>query len=171
MAEQAAWNYVATHPEMQLTTINPGLVLGTPLDQHYGTSLDLIDQMISGKLPALPNFGLAIVDVADVAQAHVAALGKPDSIGKRFLLASDYVMAKDLVRMLRTSAPDARLPRVMIPKGVARVVGLFSAQIRSLVPLIGKRLSVDNSATHDILGIDFIPAQAAVSASVAALRA
>lgn len=170
MAERAAWDFVATHPKMQLTTINPGLVLGAPLDRHYGTSLDLIDQMVSGKLPALPDFGLAVVDVADVARAHVAALGKSDSIGRRFLLASDYVMARDLVRMLRSVAPDARLPRVMIPKAVAQVVGLFSSQVRSLVPLIGKRLSIDNSATRDILGIAFSPAEEAISASVAALR-
>ena len=170
LAERAAWDFVAEHPEMQLTTINPGLVLGAPLDRHYGTSLDLIGQMIGGKLPALPNFGLAIVDVADVAQAHVAALDRPDSIGKRFLLASDYVMARDLVRMLRTAAPDARLPRVAVPKLVARAVGLVSAQVRSLVPLIDKPLKVDNSETRALLGIDFIPAQQAVSASVAALR-
>ena len=170
MAERAAWDFAAAHPEMQLTAINPGLVLGAPLDRHYGTSLDLIDQMINGKLPALPNFGLAIVDVADVAKAHVAALRRPESIGKRFLLASDYVMARDLVDMLRKAAPDARLPRVAVPKLVARAVGLVSPQVRSLVPLIGKRLGVDNGATRDLLGIDFIPAQEAVNASVAALR-
>ena len=170
MAERAAWDFVADHPEMQLTTINPGLVLGAPLDNHYGTSLDLVDQMISGKLPVLPNFGLAIVDVADVARAHVAALTTPESVGKRFLLAADYVMARDLVAMLRTAAPRARLPRVVVPKLVARALGLVSSQIRSLVPLIGKRLSVDNAGTRDVLGITFIPAQDAVKASVRALR-
>lgn len=170
LAEQAAWDFCKTHPEMCLTTINPGLVLGTPLDRHYGTSLELIDQMITGKLPALPNFGLAIVDVTDVARSHVAALSAPDSIGQRFLMASTYMMAADLVKILKSAAPDARTPRVAIPKLVARIVGRFNAQLRSLVPLIGKRLSVDNAPARDILGITFTPAAQSVTASVNALR-
>lgn len=170
LAEQAAWDFCTQQPEMQLTTINPGLVLGMPLDRHYGTSLDLIDQMISGMLPALPNFGMAIVDLADVAQAHVAALTAPDSIGKRFLLASDYIMAADLVKILRTAAPGAKTPRVAIPKLVARAVGLFNGQVRSLVPLIGKQFSVDNAPARDILGTRFTPSAQAITAAVNALQ-
>ncbi len=170
MAERAAWDFVGDHPEMQLTTINPGLVVGAPLDRHYGTSLQLIDQMISGKLPLLPNFGLPIVDVVDVSRAHVAALTAPDSIGKRFLLASDYIMAGELVSLLRAAAPKARLPRVGMPKVVARIAGLFSSQIRSLVPIIGKRLKLDTSATRDILGITFVPKAEAIAASVRTLQ-
>ncbi|MEL6798654.1 MAG: NAD-dependent epimerase/dehydratase family protein [Pseudomonadota bacterium] len=40
LAERAAWDFVANHPEMQLTTVNPALVLGTPMDANYGTSLE-----------------------------------------------------------------------------------------------------------------------------------
>jgi dihydroflavonol-4-reductase len=43
LAERAAWDFVAEHPEMQLTTINPALVLGEPMDGSYGTSLELIE--------------------------------------------------------------------------------------------------------------------------------
>ncbi len=170
LAERAAWDFVGKHPEMQLTTINPGLVLGARLDKYYGTSLDLIAQMITGKLPVLPNFGLAVVDVVDVAKAHVAALSAPKSIGKRFLLASDYIMAKELIALLHKAAPDAKLPRVIVPKLLARAIGLVSGQVRSLVPLIGKQLSVDNTTARDVLGIDFTPKEEAVAASVAALR-
>lgn len=171
LAEQAAWDFCTEHPEMELTTINPGLVLGTPLDRHYGTSLDLIGQMISGKLPVLPNFGLGIVDVADVAQAHVAALSAPDSIGHRFLLAEDYILAADLVKILKQAAPGARLPRVAIPKLVARTVGLFNGQVRGLVPFINKPLKVDNAPARDILGLSFTPSAQAITATVKALQA
>ncbi|MFW5655590.1 MAG: NAD-dependent epimerase/dehydratase family protein, partial [Roseicyclus sp.] len=41
LAERAAWDFVAEHPGMGLTAINPALVLGQPLDAHYGTSLAL----------------------------------------------------------------------------------------------------------------------------------
>ena len=33
-AERAAWEFVKSHPEMQLSVINPGLVCGTPMDKH-----------------------------------------------------------------------------------------------------------------------------------------
>lgn len=170
LAEKAAWDFVAGHPEMQLTTINPGLVIGAPLDRHYGTSLKIVDQMVSGKLPIVPNFGLAVVDLADVAGAHVNALTSANSIGKRFVLASDYLMAKDFVAMLRDIAPTAKLPRVVLPKFAARLLALGSSQLRSLVPTIGNRLQLDNSATRDILNVTFTLAREALAASVAAVK-
>ena len=171
LAERAAWDFAEQHPSMQLTAINPSLVIGTPLDRHYGTSLGVIAQMISGKLPLMPNVGLALVDVTDVAQAHVAALKAPDSIGRRILLVSDYVMARDLVAMLRDAAPQARLPRVAVPRLVARAIGLVSPQVRSLVPLIDKTLHIDNAPARDLLGIAFTPPAKAVAATVRALNA
>ncbi|MBU2357437.1 MAG: NAD-dependent epimerase/dehydratase family protein [Alphaproteobacteria bacterium] len=171
LAERAAWDFAEQHPSMQLTAINPSLVIGTPLDPHYGTSLRLIAQMISGKVPLMPNVGLALVDVADVAQAHVAALKAPDSIGRRILLVSDYVMARDLVAMLRDAAPQARLPRVAVPRLLARAIGLVSPQVRSLVPLIDKTLHIDNAPARDLLGIAFTPPAKAVAATVRALNA
>nr|WP_272911457.1 NAD-dependent epimerase/dehydratase family protein [Loktanella sp. M215] len=171
LAERAAWDFAEQHPSMQLTAINPSLVIGTPLDRHYGTSLGVIAQMISGKLPLMPNVGLALVDVTDVAQAHVAALKAPHSIGKRILLVSDYVMARDLVAMLRDAAPQARLPRVAVPRLVARAIGLVSPQVRSLVPLIDKTLHIDNAPARDLLGIAFTPPAGAVAATVCALNA
>ena len=51
MAERAAWDFVADNPEMQLTTINPALVLGEPMDGNYGTSLELVERILGGKDP------------------------------------------------------------------------------------------------------------------------
>jgi nucleoside-diphosphate-sugar epimerase len=72
LAERAAWDFVAEHPEMQLTTINPALVLGEPMDRHYGTSLALIERILGGKDPMVPDIGFGIVDVADISAMHLS---------------------------------------------------------------------------------------------------
>ena len=73
LAERAAWE-VAKARGLKLTTINPGLVLGPPLDEHYGSSLGLIERFLKGKDPMLPALGFPIVDVRDVAEMHLRAL-------------------------------------------------------------------------------------------------
>ncbi|NBO21181.1 MAG: NAD-dependent epimerase/dehydratase family protein, partial [Rhodobacteraceae bacterium] len=81
LAERAAWEFVAAHPDMQLTVINPGMVLGTPMDRHTGSSISVIARILSGKDPAVPDISLPVSDLADVSAAHVAALGRPASVG------------------------------------------------------------------------------------------
>ena len=169
LAEQAAWSFVAEHPEMQLTTINPGLVLGTPTDANYGTSLDLISQFLTGKYPMIPNFGLPIVDLADVSTAHVRALDINASIGKRFVLADSYMMAPAMVDVLKTKHADKKLPKRIAPKFMVRLLSLFDAQIKAILPIIDLELNIDNSQTRDILDIDFTPSHDAIIAAAEAV--
>jgi len=52
---------------MALTSINPGFVVGPPLDQRYATSVQLIERLLRRKDPLLPRWGRSVVDVRDVA--------------------------------------------------------------------------------------------------------
>ncbi|SEW46391.1 dihydroflavonol-4-reductase [Cognatiyoonia koreensis] len=169
LAEQAAWDFVKDHPEMQLTAINPGLVVGTPMDGNYGTSLSLIGQFLTGKLPLVPNFPLAIVDIADVSRAHVNALTAPGSVGKRFILADRYMMAPDVVEILRTKYADRNLPKRTAPKFMVWLMSLFDAQAKQILPIVDMNLSADNQATTDVLGITFTPASEAILAAADAV--
>jgi len=54
LAEKAAWDFVADHPDIALTTINPGAVFGPPMDARYGSSLELVEQLMTGKVPMAP---------------------------------------------------------------------------------------------------------------------
>ncbi|MEM1303221.1 MAG: SDR family NAD(P)-dependent oxidoreductase, partial [Pseudomonadota bacterium] len=63
LAEKAAWDFVKDHPEMSLTTVNPGLVLGTPMDTHYGTSLEVVERVLSAKDPMQPDIALPMIDL------------------------------------------------------------------------------------------------------------
>lgn len=111
LAERAAWDFVAAHPEMHLTTINPGAVFGPPMDEHYGTSLGYVEQILSGAMPMLPELSMPAVDVRDVARMHAAAVALPQTEGQRFPANSG---AMTLPRWPASSPPPtltARSPR------------------------------------------------------------
>ncbi len=162
LAERAAWDFVNQHPEMQLTTINPALVLGTPLDQHYGTSLGLVERLLSGSDPMLPDLGFAIVDVADVSAMHVAALDQPDSIGKRFIAASDSQSFPEIARHLKAQYPDRKIATRIAPRFVLQILGLFDPSIKTALPGLGSRPEFDTTRAQTILGVSFTPALDAV---------
>lgn len=169
LAEKAAWEFCQDHPEMELTAINPGLVLGTPTDGNYGTSLSLIAQFMNGKFPMVPNFGLPVVDLKDVSLAHVNALSKPNSIGKRFILADSYLMAPEMVKILKTKYADRKLPKRTAPKLMVKVMSFFDTQAKTLLPIIDLNLSVDSSATTDTLDVTFTPTADALLATADAI--
>jgi len=102
LAERAAWDFVATvAPEIGLTTINPGLVLGQPIGQRYGASLAIVERTLSGKDPMVPNNGFPCVDVRDVAAAHIAALERPETKGQRFACSGGYLEFSELAAIIK----------------------------------------------------------------------
>jgi dihydroflavonol-4-reductase len=68
LAERAAWEFMQNLPEghlLELAVINPGLVLGPLPDTYQRTSGELIQQLLSGKLPGLARIQFSCVDVRD----------------------------------------------------------------------------------------------------------
>jgi len=169
MAERAAWDFVSDNSAINLTTINPILVLGPALDTHVGSSLEVIQRVMNGKDPAVPNLNLGVVDVRDIAAMHVAALSKPDSIDKRFIGASRDIWFIEMARLLKSTYPDRKIATLKAPNWMIRGMAKFDPQLKSVLPLLGKRYRLDNSQARTILGIDFIPAEESIKASAAFL--
>lgn len=171
LAERAAWDFVKEHPEMRLTAINPALVLGEPLDRHYGSSLSLIERILSGKDPMQPDFGFGIVDVADISAMHVAALGRDESVGHRFIGANGTMTMPRIAQHLAARHPDRGIATRIAPKPLLRVMGLFDPSVRMILPSIGRAPQLDNSKARDILGIDFTAPLAAIDSAADAVLA
>lgn len=169
LAERAAWAFAAEHPEMRLTAINPGLVAGRPLDARYGTSLQVVARFLSGKDPMVPNFGLAVVDVADVSAMHVAVLGRPETAGRRYIAAESFVMAPEMTGWLADAFPGRRIPTRVAPKWLLRGLALADPAVRAILPSIGDEKRLSNDRAREELGITFTPAKDAVLASAAFL--
>ena len=166
LAERAAWDFVGSEaPGMELTTINPCLVLGRPLDDFYGASLRLVERLLRGKDPLLPKVGMGVVDVADVARMHVRAMTAAGAPGKRFIGAAEFMWIAEIAGLLKAACPDRRIPLRTAPDFVIRLAGRFDRSIRSIVPLLGRRQELDNARARELLDMDFIPAAESVRAA------
>ncbi|MEM9853156.1 MAG: NAD-dependent epimerase/dehydratase family protein [Pseudomonadota bacterium] len=171
LAERAAWDFIAEHPEMELTTVNPGLVCGTPLDSHYGTSLRVIERIFKGKDPAMPDIGFPVVDIADVSRVHIGAFETPSTIGMRLVAASDYWRMPEIAALLSQEYPDRKISTRTAPKLLLRLLALFDPTVKAVLPSVGLHSRMDNSATEASLNMRFIPGRDALLASAAALSA
>ncbi|MBO6674012.1 MAG: NAD-dependent epimerase/dehydratase family protein [Rhizobiales bacterium] len=170
-AEKAAWAFVANEAStIKLTTINPVLALGPALDGNYGTSLQVVERVFSGKDPMQPRFGLPIVDVRDVAAMHVKALSTPQSEGQRILASESFLWLKDVAEILRQAYPDRGIKAREAPDFLIKMMALFDSNIKSIIPQLGVPKNVSNQRARDVLGIDFIPARDAVLASAESIK-
>ncbi len=166
LAEKAAWDFVKNEaPEMNLTTINPVLVLGAPLDKNFGSSISVVERIMKGSDPMLPNLKFAIVDVQDVAKMHVLALSRPESVGERIIASSQTYSFVAIAKYIKNQFPASKAKTTQAPDLLIKFLSLFDAQIKAILPLIGKSMLVSNSKARAILGIDFIPVEQSIKSS------
>jgi dihydroflavonol-4-reductase len=156
LAERAAWDFVKdSGGAIDLTCINPSLVVGPPLDTDYGTSIEVIERLLRAKDPMLPNVGFGTVDVRDVATAHVRALDVPESVGQRVIVNDRFMWFVDMARAVKAALPDRRVVTRVAPDFVVKLLGLFDPSIATIKDELGKRLEIDNARARSVLGIDF----------------
>ncbi|MEM8658356.1 MAG: NAD-dependent epimerase/dehydratase family protein, partial [Pseudomonadota bacterium] len=155
LAERAAWSLAQTEPALELTVINPGFVLGAALDGDTGTSYAVVERLLSGKDPAVPDISFPCVHVEDVAAAHVAALRRPDSIGARFILADRTMTFLDLARELKGQYPDRKIATRMAPRWLLRILAIFDPALKSVLPQLGYHPDLSNAAARNVLGVQF----------------
>ena len=164
LAERAAWE-IAKSRGLKLTTVNPGLVVGPPLDEHYGASLGLIERILKGRDPMMPSFGFPMVDVRDVAEMHLRALQRPETIGRRYIAASGSMAMVDMGRTLKAAYPTRRIPTREAPKALVKLLSLFDPAIKTILPKLGHLERVSNARAVSEMGMEFIAPKAALLAS------
>ena len=157
LAERAAWDFVANEaPDMRLTTINPGVVVGAPLDRHFGTSVSIIERLLLAKDPALPDLSFPIVDVRDVARLHVAAITTPASEGRRFIASGGTRSFLDIARVIKGALPNRRIVTRRAPSFLVRLLALIDRTIRGTLPVLGKPMIFNSSAAVEVFQAPFI---------------
>ena len=155
LAERAAWEFAKAN-DLSLTTINPCMVLGAPIDKHFGASLSVIERMMKGKDPMVPNSGLAIVHVKDVATAHVKAFENDESIGERIIAANEFFWFRELTAVLKQAFPKRKIPTRQAPNFFIKILAKFDSTLKQVVPHLGRDSSVSNAKAKELLGIEFI---------------
>jgi nucleoside-diphosphate-sugar epimerase len=69
--------------------MNPTFIAGPSLVTALRSTLTGFKAIIEGTMPALPRQRFGVVDVRDVADAHITAMATPAAAGKRYLLLAD----------------------------------------------------------------------------------
>ena len=170
LAERAAWDFMAREGGgMTLSVVNPALVLGPPIGDEWGTSVALISRLLQRKDPMLPNFGLPVVDVRDVAEAHLRALERTEAEGGRHILADRFMWFPELARALAHAFPERRIRTLRAPDMIIRLIGRFDPSVATIAPVLGRRADVSNTRAREVLGIDFRSAEESLRATAQAL--
>ncbi|WP_030454116.1 SDR family oxidoreductase [Herbidospora cretacea] len=124
LAERAAWDFVADG-SMELVTLLPVAVMGPIMGGEVSGANHIVRQLLDGRLPGSPGMWIPIVDVRDVARAHVLAMTEGAAAGHRFLLSGGPAITVRqiggiLSGHLAESAPDvAAHIAALFPSGVA----------------------------------------------------
>ncbi|HVS66027.1 MAG TPA: aldehyde reductase [Thermoanaerobaculia bacterium] len=153
LAERAAWE-LAESLDLELTTINPGLVLGPILDADLNTSSEAVAKLMNREFPACPDLHFAMVDVRDVAAAHLAAMTTAEAAGERFLCAiGDHSLREVATILDRRFGPRGyRIPTGRMPAFAMRLVALFDKTARLALNDLGRPQAIDNSKIRRVLG-------------------
>ena len=156
IAERAAWEYVNGEGKgLELTTINPAAVLGPVMSGDFSASVEILTQLLSGKLPGTPRVGFGIVDVRDVASAHVLAMTNPAAAGERFLVADKFMWFSEVANTLRGQIPAAyekKLPKGELPGWVLKLMANINPAVKQVIPELNRERNVSNEKAKRVLG-------------------
>jgi nucleoside-diphosphate-sugar epimerase len=168
-AERAAWVIMdGAGRHNDLATINPGSILGPLLDDDAGTSVALLKRMFDGSLPAAARFFQVVIDIRDVAEAHLKAMTDPAAAGKRFPMGAGTLSLLQMAAAIRTGVPEraAKLPRFEAPDWLVRIFGAFDADVRGYLGELGVAKTADAAAVIALLGHPLItPEEATIAAA------
>ena len=141
----------------RMVTINPCVVLGPPLNKrHLRGSPSFIMMLLKREIPFVIPMHISIVDVRDVAEAHVRALSRGDS-GGRYLVVSGQMWWKEVAMTIKKGTPGMKIPTKQIPYFLSLIVSIFHPRVSlSWARMhLGKRLYWDASPAQRDLGMEW----------------
>ena len=160
LAEREAWKMADAQDRWSLVVINPSLVLGpTVSGMSTSASHDICLQMGDGTMKAgAPPMEIGMVDVRDVADAHVRAAYIPDANG-RHIVSHESCTPLKLSQMLRENfGQEYPLPKKELPKWLVWLVGPImdkSMTRRVISKNMGHSWQADNSKSKEKLGVEY----------------
>ncbi|MBE0638743.1 MAG: aldehyde reductase [Bacteroidales bacterium] len=160
IAEREAWKIAGEQQQWKLTTINPGFVMGPSLSQRVdSTSVDMMRSIINGKYKSgVPDLYFGVVDVRDVAKAHILAATNANATG-RHICVSTTLSLLEMAKILREKYPNLPIPKSAAPKILLYIAGPLMGFSWKFINLnVGIKYSFDNSKSIG-LGVKYTPIQ------------
>jgi nucleoside-diphosphate-sugar epimerase len=166
-AEREAWDINKAQQRWDLVTINPGLVLGPALVANsQSASIDTLLQMGDGRLKTgVPNIAFGVVDVRDVARAHILAAFNPQAKG-RYLTSNTELTMLQIATILRQHFGKAYpFPTMVVPKFMVWLVGpLMGPVTREFIAKnVNWPLKFDTSRSRKELGLQYHPVEQTIN--------
>ncbi len=157
LAERAAWDFVSSLQDderFELAVINPGFIAGPLMSNCGGTSAEVVKRLMDRDMPACPQLGWSMVDVRDVAEAHVLAMTKPEAAGNRYICGGKHIWMRDIAKILDEEFRDQgyRVPTGHLPYPVLWLAARFDKTLRMALKSIGKREEVSCGKAERELG-------------------
>ncbi len=161
-AEKEAWAIHDKQDRWKLVVINPTLVIGPGINPHATSeSFKIIKQFGDGSMKSgAPRVGIGVVDVRDLAEAHLTAAFVPGADGRNIISGhnTDFIeMGATLLEKFGSTYP---IPRKVMPKWLVWLIGPFIDKTLTRkwisrnvdIPWIG-----DNSKSIRELGMNYRP--------------
>ena len=176
VAERAARDFIADLPAeqaMEFVSINPSLVIGPLIDPDGSASIEVVRKLLAREVPGCPNLGFSLVDVRDVAAAHLAAMTSPEASGKRYICDAEFRMLVSIaVQLNQVFGPRGYPVRTReLPNWVVRIVALFDSAVGRIVPELGREKHYDNAAIRQDLNWQPRPLEETITATAESLIA
>ncbi|MCK7612892.1 NAD-dependent epimerase/dehydratase family protein [Roseibium sediminicola] len=161
LAEKEAWKIAENQSRFRLVTVNPSLVIGPALAKKpTSESFNIVRQMGDGTMKqGAPKLGIGVVDVRDLAKAHVAAGFVEDAEG-RHIVSGHNTNLLELGKALIDKYGDRYpVPRKSLPKWIVWAVGPILGGIsRKFVSNnVDIKWRADNSKSKRALGVTYRP--------------
>lgn len=168
--ERLAWT-LAQELDLALTTICPAMVFGPLLGGEGGASMGFLEAIARGSIPKVPPTGFEIVDVRDVAEAHVRALQRDDLVGHRVLLAAGYRSMKQMANVVQEAWPDLDVPTEEMPRWLVHVFARFIPEMRTVERNLGVERRMDGRLGETLLTNGYRSPEQAIEGAVRSILA
>ena len=159
LAERAAWDFVNSIDDdkrrFELSVVHPGFVMGPALSGNPSMSIEFLQQMLAGKYWMVPRMCTAMVDVRDVAAAHIAAMTSPQAAGQRHILCGGNIWFKDIANTLRDEFhPQGYcISNITAPYFVMWIAARFDDTASMILRALNAECHYDNTRMIDVLGV------------------
>ena len=161
LAEKAAWSIAEAQDRWSLVVVNPSLVIGPALQSRpTSESFSLVKQMGDGTMRmGAPRWGFGVVDVRDLAKAHITAAFSKKAKGRNIVSGHEtdlFAMSQEL----KDKFSQYPLPRGAAPKWLVWLMAPFmgGGMTRAIV---SKNVDIpwraDNSKAKRELGVTYRP--------------
>lgn len=168
LAEKAAWKISESQKQWDLVVMNPSLVLGPGINPFATSeSFKIIKQMGDGTMKSgIPKYGFGIVDVRDLADAHIKAAYIMEANG-RYIVSGHNSDLSEVANILHGKyGYQYPVPKKILPKWLIWLVGpmINKSMTRKIISLnVNLPWKGDNSRGINELDLSYRPLKETVN--------